>query len=56
MRRLVAALSLCVGVEATMITQVHCQLMAPESQDLKRWAAGSLLRAALAEAGGVPAG
>jgi len=49
MRRLIAALSLCVGVEAAMITQVNNQLTAQESEDVKRWAAESLLRAALAE-------
>jgi len=49
MRRLVTALSLCVGVEAAMITQVNCRLTAQESENVKRWAAATLLRAALAE-------
>lgn len=52
MRRLVAALALCVGIEAAMITQVNCQLTAEESQEVKRWAGAALLRAALDEAGG----
>ena len=49
MRRLVAALSLCVGVEAALITQVNCGLGPDESESLKRWAASALLRAALEE-------
>ena len=47
MRRLIAALSLCVGIEAAMITQVNCGLSADESADVKRWAATALLNAAL---------
>jgi AcrR family transcriptional regulator len=46
-RRLVAALSLLVGIEPALITQVSCGLTAAESEDVKRWAAASLLRAAL---------
>jgi AcrR family transcriptional regulator len=46
-RRLVAALSLLVGVEAALITQVNCGLSADESEGVKRWAADALLRAAL---------
>ena len=46
-RRMVAALSLCVGVEAALITQVSCGLSAEESESVKRWAAKALLRAAL---------
>jgi AcrR family transcriptional regulator len=51
MRRLVAALALCVGVEAATITQVACELSAEESEEVKRWAAAALVRAALEEAG-----
>lgn len=51
MRRLVSALSLCVGIEAATVTQANCGLTAEESEDVKRWAAAALLRAALAEAG-----
>ena len=47
MRRLIAALSLCVGIEAAMITQVNCGLSAKESEEVKRWAATALLNAAL---------
>ena len=46
-RRLVAALSLVVGVEAGLITQVSCGLTADEAEEVKRWAAAALLRAAL---------
>jgi AcrR family transcriptional regulator len=46
-RRLVAALALCIGVEAAMITQVNCGLSAEESEEVKRWAAAALLHAAL---------
>lgn len=49
-RRLVAALALLVGVESALITQVNCGLTAAESEDVKRWAANSLLRAALHDA------
>ncbi len=47
MRRLVAALTLCVGVEAALITQVACGLSVEESEGVKRWAAAALLSAAL---------
>lgn len=47
MRRLVAALALCVGVEAALVTQVSCGLSTEESEEVKRWAAAALLRAAL---------
>ena len=47
MRRLVAALSLCVGIEAALITQVNCGLSAEEPEAVKRWAAAALLHAAL---------
>lgn len=47
MARLVAALSLCLGVEAAMTTQVSCGLSAEDAEAVKRWAAAALLRAAL---------
>ena len=50
-RRLVAALALVVGIEPTLITQTNCGLTPAESEDVKRWAAGTLLRAALHDAG-----
>ena len=54
LRRLVAALSLCVGIEAAIVTQVNCGLSADEAEDAKRWAAAALLRAALDEADASP--
>jgi hypothetical protein len=50
MRRLVAALSLCVGLEATLIAQLSCGLSAEESEEVKRWATATLLRGALQDA------
>lgn len=50
MRRLVAALSLCVGVESVLVTQSICGLSREESEEVKRWAAAALLRAALDDA------
>jgi len=50
-RRLLAALSLVVGIEAALVTQVSCGLTADESEDVKRWAASALLRAALDDNG-----
>lgn len=50
MRRLVAALALCVGVEAALITQVSCGLSTEESEEVKRWAPAALLRGALDDA------
>lgn len=47
MRRLVAALSMFVGIDPAIITKVNCGLTTEESEDVKRWAAGALLRAAL---------
>lgn len=47
MRRLVAALSMFVGIEPALVTQVNCGLTAEESEEVKRWAAAALLRAAL---------
>jgi AcrR family transcriptional regulator len=47
MRRLVAALALCVGIEAALVTQENCGLSAEESEQVKRWAAAALLQAAL---------
>ena len=47
MRRLVAALSMCVGIEAELITEVSCGLSRAESAEVKRWAAAALLRATL---------
>ena len=54
-RRLVAALSLCMGVEAALVTEVGCGLSTQESEEVKRWAAAVLLQAALDDAGSRPA-
>jgi AcrR family transcriptional regulator len=49
MSRLVAALALCVGVEAETTTRVRCGLSVDDSEEVKRWAAAALLRAAIEE-------
>jgi AcrR family transcriptional regulator len=49
-QRLIAALSLCVGVEATVVLRDICLLAPGTASEVKHWAARALLRAALAEA------
>jgi hypothetical protein len=49
-RRVVAALSLCVGIEALIVLQDVCGLEAAEAVDVSRWAAQALLQAGLREA------
>lgn len=49
-RRLVAALALCVGIESVVVTRDVCDLTDSEAEETKRWAAQALLRQALAEA------
>lgn len=49
-RHLVAALSLCVGIESLVVLQDLCGLKPVEAEAVKRWAARALLRAACAEA------
>ena len=48
-RRLVAALSLCMGIEALVVLRDVCALEASEAEDVLRWAARTLLRSSLAE-------
>jgi AcrR family transcriptional regulator len=47
--RLVAALSLCVGIEAHICLRDVCGLTPDEARGVKRWAAKALLRAALTD-------
>jgi len=49
MRRLVIALSLCVGMESIMVTMDIGGLPLEDAEAVKRWAAAALLKAALAE-------
>jgi AcrR family transcriptional regulator len=48
--KLVCALSLTIGIEALVVLRDVCLLPAGKAKDVKRWAAKSLLQAALAEA------
>jgi AcrR family transcriptional regulator len=48
-RRLVAALSLCMGIEALVVVRDVCVLESPEAHEILRWAARTLLRFSLAE-------
>ncbi len=48
--KLVCALSLTIGIEALVVLRDVCVLPADKAKDVKRWAAKSLLQAALAEA------
>ncbi len=50
LKRLVAALSLCMGIEALIVLQDVCGLEAAEAVDVSRWAAQALLQAGLREA------
>jgi AcrR family transcriptional regulator len=49
-KRLVAALSLCMGIEALVVLRDICALEAQEAEEVSRWAAQVLLKAALGEA------
>jgi AcrR family transcriptional regulator len=49
-RQVVAALSLCVGIEALIVLQDVCGLEAKEAVEVSRWAAQALLQAGLREA------
>jgi AcrR family transcriptional regulator len=53
-RRLVAALSLCMGIEALVVLRDVCALEASEAEEVSRWASRTLLRATLNEAGQPP--
>jgi len=48
-RRLVAALGLCMGIEALVVLQDVCGLDGAEAQEVARWAARRLLAGALVE-------
>ena len=48
-RRLVAALSLCMGIEALVVMRDVCALETSEAEEVLRWAARTLLRSSLAE-------
>jgi AcrR family transcriptional regulator len=49
-RHLLAALSLLLGIETQVVLRDVCGLEVAEAEDVARWAAQALLRAALAEA------
>jgi AcrR family transcriptional regulator len=48
-QRLVAALSLCMGIEALVVLRDVCALESSEAQEVLLWAARTLLRSSLAE-------
>src|SRR5215212_1262233 len=48
-RRLVAALSLCMGIEALVVLRDVCALESSEAEEVLCWAARTLLRSSLAE-------
>ena len=48
-RRLVAALSLCMGIEALVVLRDVCAIESSETEEVLRWAARTLLRSSLAE-------
>ena len=50
LRRVVAALSLCVGIEAFIVLEDVCGLEAKEAVEVSRWAAQALLQSGLREA------
>jgi AcrR family transcriptional regulator len=49
-KRVAAALSLCMGIEALIVLQDVCGLEAKEAVEVSRWAAQALLQAGLREA------
>lgn len=46
-KRLLGALSLCMGIEAVVVLQDICGYSAPEAVEISRWAAQAILRAGL---------
>jgi AcrR family transcriptional regulator len=48
-RRLVAALSLCMGIEALVVLRDVCAIESSETEEVLRWAARTLLRSSLSE-------
>ncbi len=53
-RRLVAALSLCMGIEALVVLRDVCALESSGAEEVLRWAARTLLRSSLAEVNASP--
>ena len=53
-RRLVAALSLCIGIEALVVLRDVCALESTKAEEVLRWAARTLLRSSLAEVNASP--
>jgi AcrR family transcriptional regulator len=53
-RRLVSALSLCMGIEALIVLRDVCALESSEAEEVLRWAARTLLRSSLAEVNASP--
>ena len=49
LERLVMALALCVGIESIAVMEDICGLLPAEAEEVKLWAAGALLQAALQE-------
>src|SRR5262245_11883834 len=49
LERLAAAICIVMGIEALIVTRDVCLLPAERARAIKRWAAGALVRAALAE-------
>ena len=49
LQRLVAAMSLCLGIEAATTTEISCDLTPTEAEEVKRWAAAALLNAAMSQ-------
>lgn len=52
--RLVAAICMVMGIEALVVTRDVCLLPPERAKEIKRWAAGALVRAALAETDELP--
>jgi hypothetical protein len=48
-RRLVAALSLCMGIEAFLVLRDVCALESSQTKEVLHWAGRTLLRSSLAE-------
>ena len=53
-RRLVAALSVCMGIESLVVLRDVCALESSEAEEVLRWAARTLLRSSLAEVHAFP--
>src|SRR5262249_26209128 len=55
LERRASAICIVMGIEALIVTRDVCLLPAERAREIKRWAAGVLVRAALAEAKKLPA-